>query len=32
MYKGTLDGSTVCIKRARIYIKEGSEKVIKVRY
>ena len=30
VYKGTLDGSTVCVKRMRVYIKDGPERAIKV--
>ena len=32
MYKGTLDGSEVCVKRVRIYSKDGPKKATKVRY
>ena len=32
VYKGTLDGSEVCIKRVRIYAKDGPVKATKVRY
>ena len=32
IYQGTLDGSTVCVKRVRIYSKEGPEKTKKVCY
>ena len=32
IYQGTLNGSTVCVKRVRIYSKEGPEKTKKVRY
>ena len=32
MFKGTFDGSRVCIKRIRAYVQEGSEKAAKVRY
>jgi serine/threonine protein kinase len=31
VYRGTLDGSNVCVKRVRVYIKDGPEKVAKVR-
>ena len=31
VYKGTLDGSRVCIKRVRAYAKDGPQKAIKVR-
>ena len=31
VYHGTLDGSTVCIKRFRVYIQDDPEKVLKVR-
>ena len=32
VYHGTLDGSRVCIKRVRVYVKEGPKKATKVRY
>ena len=32
VYKGSLDGSNVCIKRIRVYTKDGPEKAMKVRY
>jgi hypothetical protein len=32
VYKGTLNGSRVCIKRLRVYSKGKPEKVTKVRY
>jgi hypothetical protein len=31
VYKGSLDGSEVCIKRVRIYAKDGPMKATKVR-
>ena len=31
MYEGKLDGSMVCIKRVRIYTKDGPQKATKVR-
>ena len=31
MYEGTLDGSRVCIKRVRVYVKDGKQKGAKVR-
>ena len=31
MYYGTLDGSRVCIKRMRVYMKDGPQKAAKVR-
>ena len=31
IYEGTLNGSKVCVKRVRIYTKEGPEKATKVR-
>ena len=31
IYEGTLNGSKVCVKRVRIYSKEGPEKATKVR-
>ena len=30
IYKGSLDGSTVCVKRIRVYSQEGPERVTKV--
>jgi len=32
VYEGTLDGSKVCVKRVRVYSKEGPTKMTKVRY
>ena len=32
IFKGTLDDSSVCVKRVRIYSKEGPEKAIKVHH
>jgi len=32
VYKETLDGSTVCIKRVRVYTEEGPQKATQVRY
>ena len=32
LYEGTLDGLRVCIKRVRIYSKDGPKKATKVRY
>ena len=32
IYEGTLNGSKVCVKRIRIYTKEGPEKSTKVQY
>ena len=32
IYEGTLNGSKVCVKRVRIYTKEGPEKATKVQY
>lgn len=32
IYQGVLNGSTVCVKRIRVYSKEGPEKSTKVRY
>ena len=31
VYHGTLDGSSVCVKRVRVYIQDNPEKVLKVR-
>ena len=30
LYKGTLDGSPVCVKRMRVYLRDGPEKAVKV--
>ena len=32
MYEGTIDGSKVCIKRVRVYIKDDPKITAKVRY
>ena len=32
IYKGTLSGSAVCVKRVRVYSKEGPKKATKVRH
>jgi len=32
VYEGTLDGSRVCIKRVRVYTRDGPEKALKARY
>jgi len=32
VYHGTLNGSTVCVKRVRVYAQDGPQKVTKVRY
>ena len=32
IYKGTLNGSSVCAKRVRVYSKEGPKKATKVRH
>ena len=32
VYKGTFDGRKVCIKRLRVYLKDGPQKAAKVRY
>jgi len=32
VYHGTLNGSTVCVKRVRVYTQDGPQKVTKVRY
>jgi len=32
VYQGTLDGERVCVKRVRVYLKDGSQKSTKVRY
>ena len=32
VYEGSLDGSSVCAKRMRIYIRDGPEKAVKVRW
>ena len=32
IFKGTLDGTNVCVKRVGTYSKEGPEKVVKVHY
>ena len=31
VYEGTLNGSKVCVKRVRVYSRDGSEKASKVR-
>ena len=32
VYLGTLDGSRVCVKRVRVYARDGPEKAAKVHY
>ena len=32
VYEGNLNGSTVCVKRVRMYTKDGPEKATKVHY
>ena len=32
VYEGTLDGSRVCIKRVRVYARDGPKKATKARY
>jgi len=32
VYKGTLGGSSVCVKRIRVYTSDGPQKAIKVCY
>ena len=31
MYKGSLNGSTICVKRVRVYTRDGPQKATKVR-
>ena len=32
LYEATLDGSNVCVKRVRVYSKDGPGKAIRVRH
>ena len=32
VYEGTLDGSSVCVKRVRVYSNDGPKKTTKVHY